>query len=189
MSRGCAQLWLAACAVAAAFVGPSLAAGPRVIEGRVVGVADSDTMTILDLEKRSHKIRFNGIDAPEKGQAAGFRSKQNLSKLAYDRNVRAECHKRDRCGREACKVLDRSRDVGLEQIRAGYDWWYQAYANEQSPEDRVRCESAELEAKAKKVGLWRDPIPVPRWEWRRAARETLFSCRTNLQSRSHGAHA
>jgi endonuclease YncB( thermonuclease family) len=80
---------------------------------------------------------------------------------------RAECHKRDRYGREVCKVLDRSRDVGLEQIRAGYAWWYHAYAKEQSAEDRERYELAEQEAKAKKVGLWRDPDPVPPWQWQR----------------------
>jgi len=64
-------------------------------------------------------------------------------------------------------VLDGSRDVGLEQIRAGYAWWYRAYAKEQTPEDRERYEHAEQEAKARKVGLWRDPSPVPPWEWRR----------------------
>ena len=58
-------------------------------------------------------------------------------------------------------MFDGSRDVGLEQIRAGYAWWYRAYAKEQTPEDRERYESAEREAKEKKVGLWREPIPVP----------------------------
>jgi len=57
--------------------------------------------------------------------------------------------------------------MGLEQIRAGMAWWYREYANEQSPEDRDRYERAEREARAKKVGLWREPNPVPPWEWRR----------------------
>lgn len=56
---------------------------------------------------------------------------ENLSKLIYDRNVLAECAKRDRYGREVCKVLDGSIDAGLEQIRAGMAWWYRAYAKEQ----------------------------------------------------------
>lgn len=79
-----ARRWLAACALAALAVGPALTAEQWVVKGRVVGVADGDTITILDLDKRQHKIRFNGIDAPEKGQASGLRSKEN---------VRAECHK------------------------------------------------------------------------------------------------
>jgi len=94
--------------------------------------------------------------APEKRQPYGNRSKENLSRLVFDRNVRAECHKRDRYGREVCKILDGSRDVGLEQIRAGLAWWYRAYAGEQSPEDRARYERAEEDAKARKGGLWRD---------------------------------
>lgn len=78
---------------------------------------------------------------------------KGLSNLAY--------------GREVCKVLDDSRDAGLEQIRTGMAWWFRRYANEQSPEDRERYERAEEEAKAKKLGLWRDPNPVPPWEWRK----------------------
>jgi len=66
-----------------------------------------------------------------------------------------------------CKPLDGFRYVGLEQIQAGLAWSYRAYATEQSPEDGDRYERAEQDAKAKKVGLWRDPDPVPPWEWRR----------------------
>jgi len=69
-----------------------------------------------------------------------------------------------------CKPLDGFRSVRLEQIRAGRAWWYRAYAAEQTPEDRERYELAEREAKATKAGLWRDPNPVPPWEWRRRAR-------------------
>jgi endonuclease YncB( thermonuclease family) len=102
-----------------ALVGVTRAAAELyIIEGRVIGVADGDTITILDRDKHQHKIRFNGIDAPEKGQASGFRSKENLSKLIYDRNALAECGKRDRYGREVCKVLDGTVDISLEQIRA-----------------------------------------------------------------------
>jgi len=156
--RSHAREWLAACALALA--GAAFAAEPWTIEGRVVAVADGDTITILDRDKRQHKIRFNRIDAPEKKQPFGQRSRQNLSALIFDRNVRAECNKRDRYGREVCKVLDGPHDVGLEQIRAGLAWWYRAYASEQSPEDRERYEHAEQDARAKKVGLWRDPNPV-----------------------------
>jgi len=158
---------VAACAALLALSGPMWAAESWVIEGRVVAVADGDTITILDRDERQHKIRFNGIDAPEKKQPFGNRSRQNLAALIFDRNVRAECHKKDRYGREVCKILDGSRDVGLGQIRAGYAWWYRAYANEQAPEDRERYELAEQKAKASKVGLWRDANPRPPWEWRR----------------------
>ena len=36
------------------------------LTGRVVGVADGDTITILDNTNTQFKIRLSGIDAPEK---------------------------------------------------------------------------------------------------------------------------
>jgi len=37
---------------------------------------------------------------------------------------------------------------------------YRANSNEQAVEDRKRCKQAEQEAKAKRVGPWRDPRAV-----------------------------
>ena len=37
------------------------------VTGRVVGVADGDTITVLDSDKVQHKIRLAGIDAPVSG--------------------------------------------------------------------------------------------------------------------------
>lgn len=64
--------------------------------GYVVGVADGDTITVLDAERQQHKIRLMGIDAPEKAQAFGDRSKTNLSRLVFNKDVRVEWNKRDR---------------------------------------------------------------------------------------------
>ena len=52
---------------------PALA---EVVTGRVVGVSDGDTITVLDGAKTQHKVRLSGIDAPEKGQAFGDRSRE-----------------------------------------------------------------------------------------------------------------
>ncbi len=70
------------------------------IIGRVVGVADGDTITVLDANKVQHKIRLSGIDAPEKKQPFGNRSKESLSGLAFDKTVDVETSKRDRYGRQ-----------------------------------------------------------------------------------------
>ncbi len=48
------------------------------ITGRVVGIADGDTITVLDADKVQHKIRLSGIDAPEKKQPFGNRSHLEL---------------------------------------------------------------------------------------------------------------
>ena len=92
--------------------------------GRVVGVADGDTLTILDRDNRQRKIRVAGIDAPEKGQPFGEVSRQNLARLVFDRNVRAECYKEDRYRRQVCRLFDGSRDVALAQLDAGLAWWF-----------------------------------------------------------------
>ena len=101
------------------------------LAGRVVGVHDGDTITILDASKKQHKIRLAGIDAPELKQAFGTRSRQKLSDMAYDKDARLECHKTDRYKREVCKVwvqpsdcptCSKTLDAGLAQIIAGLAW-------------------------------------------------------------------
>lgn len=106
---------------------PALAASWSV-EGHVAGVSGGDTLTFLDRNKTQHKIRLSGIDAPEKGQVFGDRSKESLSRLVFDRQVEAHCHKKDRFGREVCKVMRGSMNVNFEQIKAGMAWWYRKYA-------------------------------------------------------------
>jgi endonuclease YncB( thermonuclease family) len=133
----------------------------------VVGVSDGDTITILDRAKVQHKIRLSGIDAPEKGQAFGDRAKENLSRLVFDKTVEAHCHKKDRYGREVCKVTRGSTDVNLEQLKAGFAWWYREYAKEQTSQERDEYAREEEGAKAARLGLWKNAKPVPPWEWRK----------------------
>ena len=142
-------------------------ANAETITGRVVGVADGDTITVLDADKVQHKIRLSGIDAPEKKQAFGNRSKESLSELAVDKTVNVETSKRDRYGRQIGKVLVNGRDVNLVQVERGMAWFYRQYQRDQSPNDRRLYEAAEDAAKADKRGLWRDAEPVPPWEFRR----------------------
>lgn len=151
-------------------MGAALAAEPWIVEGRVVGVSDGDTITVLDAAKQQHKIRLVGIDAPEKGQAFGNASKDNLSRLIFDRRVEARCHKRDRYSREVCAVLIGARDAGLEQLRAGMAWHYKRFEDEQSPAGRIEFADAEDRARAARLGLWQDAKPVPPWEWRTSRR-------------------
>ena len=47
----------------------------RTVSGRVVAVADGDTLTVLDSHKVQQKIRLAGIDTPEKSQSFGKRAK------------------------------------------------------------------------------------------------------------------
>ena len=138
----------------------------EIVEGRIVGVSDGDTLTLLDSSNKQHKIRIVGIDAPEKKQDYGQRSKANLSNVAFNQAVVADCRKIDRYKRNLCVVSANGRDVGLEQIRSGMAWHYKQYAKEQPASERITYERAENEAKAKRLGLWAETDPLPPWDWR-----------------------
>ena len=74
------------------------------LEGRVVAVGDGDTITVLDVASAQHQVRLVGIDAPELGQPGGYRSKDSLSRLVLERDVRVEWIKTDQYGRFVGKV-------------------------------------------------------------------------------------
>lgn len=147
------------------------AAHAETLIGRVVGIADGDTLTLLDATKNQHKIRLAGIDSPEKGQAFGQACKKSLSDLAYDRVATVESSKLDRYGRVIGKVLVDGQDVNLEQIHRGCGWHYKKYQNQQSLDDRLAYNSAEETARTRKIGLWTDDAPVPPWDWRAERRK------------------
>jgi endonuclease YncB( thermonuclease family) len=145
-------------------------ASAATLAGRVVGVYDGDTITLLDASQHQYKIRLAGIDAPESKQAFATRSKENLSEWVYGREVVVAWEKHDRYGRTLGVVLVDGHDVNLEQVRAGVAWWYRQYAKEQLPNDRRLYELAENEARAAKRGLWADTDPTPPWNFRRQRR-------------------
>lgn len=143
------------------------------IEGRVVGVADGDTITVLDADKVQHKIRLSGIDAPEKNQDFGNRSKQSLSDLVFSKVVTVETDKTDRYGREVGKVLVNGLDANLEQVQRGFAWHYKAYQREQTTNDRKLYDYAESDARSARRGLWRDANPEPPWDYRQQRRKVV----------------
>ena len=123
------------------------------ITGTVVSVADGDTVTVLDATKTQHKIRLTGIDAPEKAQPFGRRSKSSLSDMVYLKQVTVETDKKDRYGRNLGKVLIDGKDANLMQIERGFAWHYKAYERDQSSVDRKAYADAENAARASRTGL------------------------------------
>ena len=138
--------------------------------GRVVGISDGDTITVLDVANMQHKIRLIGIDAPEKKQAFGSVSRQSLADLIFGKTVTIETSKVDRYKRELGKVWIGSADANLEQVRAGLAWHYKQYEREQPFGDRRAYALAEREAQTARRGLWREPAPIPPWEFRKTVR-------------------
>jgi endonuclease YncB( thermonuclease family) len=128
-------------------------------EGKVVGVSDGDTLTVL-ISGRQTKVRLAEIDAPEKRQSFGERSKQSLSDLVYGKRVEVKHEDRDHYGRIVGRVYTEGLDVNAEQIKRGMAWIYRKYNRDRS------LLTLEQEARGAKRGLWTEPNPIPPWEYR-----------------------
>ena len=140
------------------------------LEGKVVGVSDGDTITVLDASNSQYKIRLSGIDAPEKKQPFGDVSKRSLSDLVYGKAVQVDWHKQDRYQRIVGKVVVQGLDANLEQVKRGLAWHYTKYQKEQPFEDRESYYGAQKQAMSDKLGLWSEPEPIAPWDWRKQPR-------------------
>jgi endonuclease YncB( thermonuclease family) len=148
----------------------SLQAEAAQLNGKVVGISDGDTITLLDDQQVQHKIRLAGIDAPEKKQAFGERSKQALSDCAYGKQATVDYDKKDKYGRTVGKVLVDGKDCNIKQISLGLAWHYKKYASEQPVADREAYAMQEQTAKAQRIGLWSEQTAMAPWDYRKLKR-------------------
>jgi len=142
----------------------------QTLTGRVVRIADGDTVTVLDGNNAEHRIRLQGIDAPESRQDFGAKAKKNLSQMIFDKEVTVVYYKTDQYGRLVGKIWRDGTDINLEQIRAGMAWHYKEYEREQSTEDREVYANAENEAWTARRGLWADAHPIEPSKFRKEER-------------------
>lgn len=131
------------------------------LRGKVVSIADGDIITVLDADKKQHKVRLTGIDAPEKRQAFGAKSKDRLGELVAGKDVVVEWKENDTYGRTLGKVRQEALDVNLQMVKDGLAWHYRKFYKP------VELSMAEAKAKADKKGLWADLNPIPPWEFRK----------------------
>lgn len=134
--------------------------------GKVVHISDGDSIIVL-ADEVQHKVRLGAIDAPERFQAFGNKSKKSLTGLIAGKHVTVSYNKRDKYGRIVGKVYLQDMDVGMEQVKRGMAWFYRHYQNELEPQDRAAYAQAEDLARRDRLGLWTDTKPVPPWEFRR----------------------
>lgn len=130
----------------------------------VVAIADGDTLTARCGEPGAYeqvKVRLAEIDAPEKAQPFGNRSRQHLASLCFQQEATIRPTTRDRYGRTVARVECRGQDANLQQVRAGMAWAYTKYLTDPAIADE------QARAQASGVGLWGDRDPVPPWDWRR----------------------
>ncbi len=127
----------------------------------VVGITDGDTFTVINRDKLQLKVRIIGIDAPEKKQAYGNKSRQTLSDLIFQQQIEIDVQYQEKWGRYAAKVyLADGRDVGLLMLQAGMAWHNVNY--DKTP----AYAAAEKTARKAKKGLWADAHPVAPWDFR-----------------------
>jgi micrococcal nuclease len=156
--------FFAALLVCCALLSPALA---QQIAGKVVGVSDGDTITVLTAEKKQFKIRLNGIDCPESAQPFGQAAKQFTSKAVFGKDVTAVVKDTDRYGRTVAVILGPDgANLNQSLVKNGYAWWYRQYA----PND-LTLKQLEWEAREAKRGLWAEPkTAIAPWEWRKGVR-------------------
>lgn len=150
-----------------AFLAPCSSAFAETLHGRVVAVADGDTITILTAQKEQIKVRLTEIDAPEKDQPYGQKSKQALSDLVFKKEVSVSSKSKDRYGRTLGRVFVNDKDINLSMVANGYAWAYMKYLTDPA------IKEAENKARDSALGLWglqADQI-MPPWEWRKAKRQ------------------
>ena len=132
------------------------------LRGRVVRVADGDTLSVLDAANAQHKIRLYGIDTPERDQPHGKIAWSALSELVAGRSVGIVEVETDSYGRTVGTVYLGDQNVNLAMVEQGHAWWYRRHAQHERP-----LEAAEKQARKEGRGLWADSNPIPPWEWRR----------------------
>lgn len=139
--------------------------GTNLITGKVISVADGDTITILLADNTEQKVRLNQIDAPEKGQDFGKASKKSLSDLVYKKDVSIKKVDTDKYGRLVGTVFLDGKDINLEQVKNGMAWVYTEYATDQNYFDE------EKKAKDSRSGLWDNPTAVAPWDFRHGVKK------------------
>jgi endonuclease YncB( thermonuclease family) len=131
---------------------------------KVVSVTDGDTIKVYNTEYGQVKIRFYGIDTPEKGQPYGQAAGKYLAALIAGKMVEIESVDRDRYGRTVGIVNYNGIGINEQMVRDGFAWVYRRYC------DRSFCNEwlkNEAEARDSKIGLWQEPNAVAPWDWRR----------------------
>jgi endonuclease YncB( thermonuclease family) len=153
------------------------------LTGRVVQVADGDTLTLL-VVREQRRIRLASIDAPEAGhgrarpgQPFAESSRRALAALVAGHTLTLHCYEQDHYGRDVCDVpLPDGRSANRVQVASGMAW-----ANRQG-NDRylrdTRLVGLEREARDRRLGLWQQAGAIPPWEWRAKCWRALESGRS-----------
>ena len=135
------------------------------IYGKVVGIADGDTFTLLLESKSTIKIRLASIDCPERKQPYSAVATKFISDAIFSRQVKVIVDSKDRYGRSIGWVYYDGKNLNEELLKAGLAWHFRRYSKDE------KLQALEDQARVKNVGLWKDKNAIPPWDWRRGIKE------------------
>jgi endonuclease YncB( thermonuclease family) len=152
---------------------PGLAKEPSsVYVGKAVKVSDGDTITLETRDFERVRVRFYGIDAPEKSQPGGPQAMEALRDLIANREVAVEEVDTDRYSRVVGLVRVNGQLLNLAMVEGGWAWLYPDYCRLADLCPAIA--KAEKKAKSQAAGLWAEPNPIPPWRWRKGERPKLM---------------
>jgi endonuclease YncB( thermonuclease family) len=105
----------------------AIAADAAPVAWRVVSVHDGDTLSAVDATNTQHKVRLQGIDAPEVKQPFGTKSRDRLADLTLRKVVRVNVHNRDQYGRLLADIEAAGQSVNRQMVADGMAWHYARY--------------------------------------------------------------
>jgi micrococcal nuclease len=130
---------------------------------QVTQVADGDTYEVIIADTVT-RIRINGIDAPERYMPYSIISRNFLNSKIYRKNVHVKFLQKDIHNRWVADTYLDTLNIGALMIQEGMAWHFKNFSKDQQLSD------LELAARKNKVGLWKDSMPTPPWEWRKEKR-------------------
>lgn len=140
---------------------------PR-INGKVVHVADGDTVEIQTKDGRRQRIRMAFCDAPESKQEYGPEGGAALKSKVQGELVTVHVVTTDIYDRTVGVVVkdNTGEDINLSQILTGDAWNYAYYSKQQPPKMRQAYADAEVYARKRRLGLWSaasEPLNPRQW--------------------------
>ncbi|WP_372714351.1 thermonuclease family protein [Ilyobacter sp.] len=149
----------------------------QTINGKVTYVSDGDTVH-LESSGQKYKIRFYGIDTPEKSQEFGLEAKEFTHERIFGKTVDVDVKDTDRYGRKVGTVYYDGKDLNLELVKNGYAHWYVQYAKNDN-----QLKMAESYARENKLGLWSRPNPVAPWDYRKGNNSSTTASTKTVSSK------
>jgi micrococcal nuclease len=121
---------------------------------------DGDTVKIVDAGY-AYKLRLTDIDAPERNQAYGKKSRRALMQLCSGANVQVYLSGTDKYQRKLGKLVCNNIDASEFMVANGHAWFNARYSIDGG------LAFKEQQARSQQLGLWGLQTQTPPWVWRK----------------------